>query len=37
MALVLMNVVRHICFMEKHYWNWRGNVTYNIPMTKAVV
>ena len=32
MAPVQMSVVRHICFMEKHYWNWQGNITHNFPM-----
>lgn len=37
MGLVLMNVVRHICFMEKHYWNLQGNLTHNFSVNKAVV
>ena len=30
MALVLMNVVKHICSMERLYWNWQGIVTCNL-------
>lgn len=36
MDQVLMNVVKHICSMERHYWNWQGNVTHNFPMKHKI-